>query len=100
MPHFANQILRFFIKLVLGSLAVVFAVSMLAAGLIGLVLSLIKWLLTGKKPALAIAFSRFRQFSPQNNGSGRVSPKKPAVTDVVDVEVREVHEAHQDKRLP
>ena len=100
MPLSPNQILRFFIQLVLGILAAVFAVSMLAAGLIALVLSFIRWLVTGKKPALAIAFSRFRQFSPQNSWSGRVSPKRPAVTDVVDVEVREVHEARNDKRLP
>ena len=81
-------------------LAAVFAVSMLAAGLIALILGLIKWLVTGKKPALAIAFSRVRQFSPQNKWSGRVSPKRPAASDVVDVEVREVHEARNDKRLP
>ena len=100
MPRFAKQILLFFIKLVLGLLAAVFAVSMLAAGLIALILGLIKWLVTGKKPALAIAFSRTRQFSPQNTWSGRVSPKRPAANDVVEVEVREVHEVRHDKRLP
>ncbi len=100
MTSFANQILRFFIKLVLGLVAAVFAVSLLAAGLIALALSLIKWLVTGKKPEFAIAFSRFRQFSPQNNWSGRFSQKRPEASDVVDVEVREVHEAHNDKRLP
>ncbi len=101
MTSFANQILRFFIKLVLGLVAAVFAVSLLAAGLIALALSLIKWLITGKKPALAIAFSRFRQFSPPNKWSGRFSQKRPETNDVVDVEVREVHEArNDDKRLP
>ena len=100
MPRFAKQISLFFIKLVLGLLAAVFAVSMLAAGLIALILGLIKWLVTGKKPGLAIAFSRVRQFSPQNKWSGRVSPKRPAASDVVDVEVREVHEVRNDKRLP
>jgi len=100
MQNFANQILRFFIKLVLGLLAAVFAVSLLAAGLIALALSLIKWLVTGKKPGFAIAFSRFRQFSPQNNWSGKFSQKRPEANDVVDVEVREVPEARNDKRLP
>ena len=100
MPRFAKQIFRFFIKLVLGLVAAVFAVSLLAAGLIALALSLLKWLVTGKKPALAIAFSRGRQFSPQNKWSGRVSPKRPAASDVVDVEVREVHEVRHDKPLP
>ena len=100
MSSFANQILRFFIKLVLGLVAAVFAVSMLAAGLIALALSLIRWFVTGKKPALAIAFSRVRQISPQNSWSGTFTPKRPAITDVVDVEVREVHDERHDKRLP
>ncbi len=100
MTSFANQILRFFIKLVLVLLAAVFAVSLLAVGLIALALSLLKWLVTGKKPVFAMAFSRFRQFSPQNNWSGRFSQKRPEASDVVDVEVREVPEARNDKRLP
>jgi hypothetical protein len=100
MPSFANQILRFFIKLVLSLVAAVFAVSLLAAGLIALALSLLKWLVTGKKPAFAIAFSRFRQFSTQTSWSGTFSQKRPEASDVVDVEVREVHEVRHDKRLP
>ena len=100
MPRFAKQIFRFFIKLVLGLVAAVFAVSLLAAGLIALALSLLKWLVTGKKPAFAIAFSRVRQFSPQNDWSGTFNQKRPTASDVVDVEVREVHEARHDKRLP
>ena len=100
MPSFAKQIFRFFIKLVLGLVAAVFAVSLLAAGLIALALSLLKWLVTGKKPAFAIAFSQFRKFSPQNDWSGTFNQKRPAASDVVDVEVREVHEARNDKRLP
>ena len=100
MPSFASQILRFFIKLVLGLVAAVFAVSLLAAGLIALALSLLKWLVTGQKPAFAIAFSRFRQFSPPSNWSGTFSPKRPEANDVVDVEVREVNEASHDRRLP
>ena len=103
MPSFANQTLRFFIKLLLGLVAAVFAVSLLAAGLIALALGLLKWLVTGKKPAFAIIFSRFRQFSPQNTWSGTINKKRPGTSDVVDVEVREVrevHEAHNDRRLP
>jgi hypothetical protein len=100
MPRFASQILRFLIKLLLGVVAAVFAVSLLAAGLIALALSLLKWLVTGKKPAFAIAFNRFRQFSPPNNWSGTFKQKRPEVNDVVDVEVREVHETRSDKHLP
>ena len=100
MPSFAHQTSRFFIKLLLGLVAAVFAISMLVVGLLALALSLIKWLVTGKKPAFAIAFSRLRDFSPQNHWSGTSSQKRPKVSDVVDVEVREVHQACDHKRLP
>lgn len=95
-----SQILRFFLKLVLGLFAAVFAVSLLAAALIVVVLSLLKSLVTGRKPAPAVVFSRFQRFSPQGmwpGGTGRDAANAPRAADVVDVEVREVRD---DKRLP
>jgi hypothetical protein len=96
-----SQILRFFLKLVLGLFAAVFAVSLLAAALIVVVLSLLKSLVTGRKPAPAVVFGRFQQrYSPQGmwpGGAGRDAANAPRAADVVDVEVREVRD---DKRLP
>jgi hypothetical protein len=93
-----SKILRFFLKLVLGLFAALFAVSLLVAALIVVALSLLKSLLTGRKPAPAMVFGRFQRYSPQGmwpGGTGRDAGNASA--DVVDVEVREVRD---DKRLP
>lgn len=94
-----SKILRFFLKLVLGIFAAVFAVSLLIAALIVVVLSVLKSLITGRKPAPAVVFGRFQRYSPQGMwpggpGQGNANPR---AADVVDVEVREVRD---DKRLP
>jgi hypothetical protein len=92
-----GKILRFFLKLLLGLFAAVFAVSLLAAALIVVALSLLKSLVTGRKPAPAMVFGRFQRYSPQGMwpGARRDAGNAPA-SDVVDVEVREVRD---DKRL-
>ena len=94
-----SKILRFFLKLVLGLFAAVFAVSLLVAALIVVALSLLKSLITGRKPAPAMVFGRFQRYSPQGmwpGGTGH-DANAPRAGDVVDVEVREVRD---DKRLP
>ena len=93
-----SKILRFFLKLVLGLFAAVFALSLLVAALIVMALSLLKSLLTGRKPAPAVVFGRFQRYSPQGmwpGAAGRDAGATP-VGDVVDVEAREVRD---DKRL-
>ena len=94
-----SKILRFFLKLVLGLFAAVFAVSLLVAALIVVALSLLKSLVTGRKPAPAMVFGRFQRYSPQGmwpGGAGRDATNAPRAADVVDVEVREIRD---DKRL-
>ncbi|WP_411884851.1 hypothetical protein [Polaromonas sp. YR568] len=100
MLRLISKILRFFLKLVLGLFAAVFAVSLLAAALVVVLLSLLKSLVTGRKPAPAMVFGRFQRYSPQGmwpGSAGRDSVNTPRTADVVDVEVREVRD---DKRLP
>jgi len=95
-----GKILRFFLRLVLGLFAAVFAVSLLVAALIVVALSLLKSLVTGRKPAPAMVFGRFQRYSPQGmwpGGAGRDAGNAPRASDVVDVEVREVRD---DRRLP
>jgi hypothetical protein len=95
-----SKILRFFLKLVLGVFAAVFAVSLLFAALIMVVLSVLKSLITGRKPAPAVVFGRFQRYSPQGmwpGGPAQGNAANPRAGDVVDVEVREVRD---DKRLP
>ena len=95
-----SKILRFFLKLVLGVFAAVFAVSLLFAALIVVVLSVLKSLITGRKPAPAVVFGRFQRYSPQGMWPGapaQGNAANPRAGEVVDVEVREVRD---DKRLP
>ena len=93
MSNPVSQIFRFILKLVLGLSAAVFAVSLLAAALVALVLAVLKSLITGRISAPAMVFGRFQQFSQQSvwpaNRARKGSPKT-AADQVVDVEVREI----------
>lgn len=95
-----GQILRFFLKLVLGLFAAIFAVSLIVAALLVVVFSRIKALLTGKKPE-PMVFARFQRYSPQGMWPGAAAAREAAnqsgkTGDVVDVEAREIR---NDKRL-
>ena len=98
LNHFLNQVLAFVLKLFIGLMAAVFAVSLLLAGLVYLVFASIRFLLTGRKPAVAVVFSQLRQYR-QSAADGvwpapgrRPQPERAATPDVVDVEVREIDE--------
>ncbi len=111
MPFF-NCLIQVLMRLALGIFAAVALLSLLALGLVMLLLALLRALVTGQKPAAVTAFSRFRQFSGQQM-SGRWrsdSPENSVPTstnarahqaapparsrlgsdEVVDVEVREI----------
>ena len=97
MPNFISRVLRFALRLMLWLFAAIFALSLLCAGLIVLMFSLLKALITGQKPK-PMVFGGFQQFSAQTRWSG--ASARDAATrqaDVVDVEVREIRD---DKRLP
>jgi hypothetical protein len=87
-----SQIFLFILKLLLGMFAAVFAISLLAAALVALSLSVLGALITGRKPAPAVMFSRFQQFSQQGIWPGSRTRQASAKADsqVVDVEVREI----------
>lgn len=102
MPSAVSQLLIFLLKLVLGVFAAIFAVSLLAAALVVVALSLLASLFTGRKPAPAMVFGRFRRFSPQGMWPGGAAPKdpasaKPGTGEIVDVEAREIPD---DRRQP
>lgn len=98
MPSFISRVLRFVLRLALWIFAAVFALSLLAASLVLLVLGLLKALITGKK-SQPMVFGRFQKFSPDDfwPGAGAQRPSASREADVVDVEVREIRD---DKRLP
>lgn len=82
-------LLRLMLKVMLGVVALVFAASLLAVALLVTVFTLLKALLTGKKPTSAAVFKRFRQYSPQD--AWRRTPSTAhSANAVVDVEVREI----------
>ena len=100
MQNFISRFLRFVLKLVLAAFGLVFAVSLLAAALVVLVLGLLKSLVTGKKPAPFVAFSQFKQFKKDATGGWPFATQAAPQGDVVDVEMREIKEPHDEKRLP
>jgi len=95
MSNPVSQVFRFILKLVLGLSAAIFTLSLLAAALVVVVFSLLKALLTGRKPAPAALFGHFQQFSTQGMRS-RHQPHERAAShgagSIVDVEVREIRE--------
>lgn len=100
MVSAVSQLLSFFVKLLFGVFAVVFTVSLLAAALIVVALSLLASLITGRRPAPTAMFGRFQRFSRQGmwpGGSARQEPVGPSTGEVVDVQVREISE---DRRQP
>lgn len=87
------SLLRGVVKLVLLVLAAVFALSVLCAGLLVVVVMVLRFLLTGRKPAVVTTFTRFNQAAQQFRPgfrSGESSVARPNSADIVDVEAHEV----------
>lgn len=103
LTAFVNSILGLFLKLMLAALVLVFASALLAAGMIYLAWGGVVFLLTGRKPAVAVLFSQFRQLKKFSAAGvwprpgAHPSNARAAAPDVVDVEVREIR---GDKREP
>ena len=95
---FLSRTLRFTLKLLLGLFAGIFAISLLVAALLVVALNLLTSLITGRKLAPGMVFGQFQRFSPQGMWpSGPARKGSAKVSEVVDVEVREVH---VEKHLP
>ena len=104
MQNFIGPFFRFTIKLVLAAFGLIFAVSLLAAALVAVLLSLLKSLVTGKKPAPFVAFAQFKQFKQHTSGARPFADKFASQPihqgDVVDVDMREIKNPQGDQRLP
>ena len=91
---FAAGFLRFVFKVFLALLAMVFVACLLAVGVLAVLFTLIKALVTWQKPAPWVALRQVQRFSSNNQWPGNQQPqkdrRKPADLDVLDVEVREV----------
>ena len=93
MQNFISQFVRFVIKLGLAVFGLVFAISLLLAALIVVVLGLLKSVITGKKPAPVMVFSKFQKFAAGGMWPG--AARAQDTNDVVDVEMREVPTSRQ-----
>lgn len=91
---FFGRVLRGVLRLVLALAALVFVFSLLLATLV-VVVGVSLWaLVTGRKPAPAVVFSRFRQTSQRYTQgvwpSGAAGMRRQPMGDVVDVQATEV----------
>ena len=101
LNQFFSLIFGFVIKLFIAAMAAVLAVSLLAAGLVYLLFASIRFLITGRKPAVAVVFSQLRQYR-QSAADGvwaapgrRPQAQRAPTPDVVDVEVREIDDGRR-----
>ena len=87
-----NWLLKIFFLLI----AIMLLSVMLLFSLLGLLVGLLRWLITGQKPQVAVIFSTYRQWQKQaaQHMRGRRSDE-----DIIEAEVREVPTTHlEDKR--
>jgi prepilin signal peptidase PulO-like enzyme (type II secretory pathway) len=100
LPDSLTPVFRFVLKVLLGLLAALFAVFVLAVALGMVVLSLIKSLVTWRKPPLVEMFGQFRRFRSHGEWRGfetGATSRGSRSGEVVDVEVREIR---HDRHLP
>lgn len=97
---FFTRVLRGVFKLALGLAGLVFLLSLLAATLVVVIGATLWAVLTGRKPAPAVLFTRFRQTSQrysQGAWPGTGGARRP-MGDVVDVQATEVPQASEAPR--
>lgn len=104
MNNLLSQIVGFILKLVFAMSAAVLAVGLLLVALTVFALSMLKYLITGRKPAPLMAFSQFRKFSQTGMWTGGFSRQpfsrqpspKAASGQVIDVEARELRDERRE----
>ena len=99
-----NALFTWIFKIVLAAAALIFAVSLLLALVVVLLVTSLWALLHGRKPKVAVVWTRYRDLTRGMARRGAWSAAKPkaraasSANDIVDVQVKEVHEA--PPRLP
>lgn len=94
--EFATGVLRGVVKVALLALTVLFALGVLCIGLTLALVAVIRYLLTGRKPAVFATFTRFNQTAQQfrpGNWPGAGARNVHDNADVVDVQAHEVRTA-------
>jgi hypothetical protein len=97
-----NLLLQGLVRLFMALLGLAFLAGVLLALGVYIVFASLRWLVTGQKPQVVMVWQQFGQMRRGARwGAGMGSPFEPPsapADDVVDVEVREVHE--RTPRLP
>ncbi len=96
MQNIIQRLISGVFKVLLVAFGMVFAISLLLAALIVIVFSLLKSLVTGKKPAPLVVLRRFQQFAPSNVWPG--TSRAQDANDVVDVDVSELRDVQPDRQ--
>ena len=96
IAEFASQIVTLALRLVFGLFALIFALSLLVAGLIAVFFMLLRSLLTGQRPAPVMVWQRYRAASQASaerwtrRAPGASERRRPAPGDVTDVVPKDV----------
>jgi hypothetical protein len=100
ITDFVGRLVSLALRLFFGLAAVVFALSLLLAGLVALAFILLRALLTGRKPAPFMVWQRYRAASKAssahwtNHATSAATPvargARPTPADVVDVTPRDI----------
>ena len=100
-----NALFAWFFKLALAGAALIFAASLLLALLVVLVVTSLWSLLHGRKPQVAVLWTRYRDLTrgmakggPWSAARRPTAQARASDDDILDVQVKEVHESIQ--RLP
>ncbi len=91
-----SGILRGVVKVTLLALTAVFVLGVLCIGLVVVLVAVLRFMLTGRKPAVFTTFTRFSQAAQQfrpDNWSGHATAVRPDSADIVDVQAHEVRSA-------
>jgi hypothetical protein len=84
------------VKVALLALTAVFVLGVLCVGLVVVLATAIRFLLTGRKPAVFATFTRFSQAAQQyrpGSRHGQAAAARPQGDDIVDVQAHEVRPA-------
>ena len=88
--------MNWLVKIIFLLMAIVLLSVVLLFSLLGLLMGMLRWLITGQKPQMAVIFSTYRQWQKQaaQQMRGRRSDE-----DIIEAEVREVPPTQiEDKR--
>lgn len=88
--------MNWLVKIIFLLIAIVLLAVVLLFSVVGLLMGLLRWLITGQKPQMAVIFSTYRQWQKQ---AAQQMRSRRSDEDIIEAEVREVPPTQiEDKR--